>query len=151
MARPCSSCKSEFAGEINRKIKSGSSFRDISRWLKEVGDPITGTSLSLHARNHLGKPERTHGRKPVSADFLETVRDAVHEDVVAGKLRLTVRDGLSAQAQLDARLSRNHDRDLLARIAMALTGNLPMMLPVIDPDVEAIEADYRPLLTSGAD
>lgn len=150
MARPCSSCKSQHADEINRKIKSGTTFRDISRWLTEVGDPISGTSLSKHALEHVGFSPRAKGRKPPLGDFLETVRDKVHEDVVAGNLRLTVRDGLSAQAQLDARASRNHDRDLLARIAMALTGSIPQ-LHVLDPDVAAIEGEYRPLLTSGAE
>ena len=42
---------------------------------------------------------------------------------------------------------RNVDRDILARIALALTANVR----VLDPEVEALEAEYRPLLTPGAE
>lgn len=150
MGRPCSSCKSPNAQEIDRKIKSGTTLRDISRWLREIDNPITPTSLGKHAREHVGV-ERPPGRRPITGDFLETVRDQVHEDVLEGKLRLTVRDGLSAQSLLDARQKRDSDKDLMVKIAMVLTGRVEGYLPAPDPEMAAIEAEFRPLLTPGID
>ena len=83
----------------------------------------------------------------MSSDFLEAVRDRAAERLETGDLEPNLKDGMRAQALLDARLQRNADRDLLARIALALTANVR----VIDPEVEAIEAEYRPLLTPGAE
>lgn len=118
----------------------------MSRWLTERGSPITPHALGRHAVAHLSL-STPRGRRPVSSDFLTLVRDTAQAGVEDGSIAVTLKDGIRAQVALDARANRNADRDLLARIALALTGSVK----VIDPEVMAIEAEYRPLLTAGSD
>ena len=121
---------------------------DISRWLDGLGTPITRQALARHARDHLNvKP--TIGQRPVSGNFLEAVRDTAHAALDAGELRVTLRDGISAAAELNKQAARSADRDLMAKIALALTGTPLLEARVIDPELEAIEAEFRPLLASG--
>jgi hypothetical protein len=129
-------------------MRSGVANIDVSRWLSEAGAPITPHALGRHARDHLAVTP-AKGRRPVSGDFLEAVRDAAHEGLASGELAVTLKDGIAAQAQLDARAAKAKDQDLLVRISMILTGNVPLPTYRLDPEVEAIEAEFRPLLTAG--
>lgn len=144
----CASCKHPQVREINHRIREQRPLTDISRWLGELGTPITRQALARHARDHVNAPP-TRGRRPVSGNFLEAVRDAAHEGLEAGDLRVTLRDGISAAAELNKQQARNADRDLMAKIALALTGHSLTQALVLDPEIEAIEADFRPLLMSG--
>ena len=147
MARPCASCSHPRHDEIDRKLKAGSSFVDVSRWLDTTEKGITPQSVAAHAKDHLAVvPVR--GRRPVSDDFLVDVRDAAAEGLASGDLAVSLKDGIAAQKALDARASRSVDRDIMLRITMALTGQVPT-IRVIDPEREAQEAEFRPLLTSG--
>jgi len=146
MARPCSSCSSEHAQEINRKLRSGATAEDVARWLVSVGSNISVTAVRDHRRNHVKmNVPVARGRRPIATDFLEDVRDRVHEGVIAGELSLSVKDGIAAQKALDERLSRNADRDLAARLAIIMFG--PREVVMLDDEQEAIEAEFRPLLT----
>lgn len=150
MARPCSSCKHPKRDEIDRKLKGGTSFIDVERWLAATGQPtITSQSIASHAKEHLGVAS-VIGRRTMSADLAEAIRDVTHEMLASGELTPTLKDGLAASSLIDKRAARTQDRDLVLKISMALTGQLPSsVVRVIDPDVEAIEAEFRPLLTSG--
>lgn len=146
MARPCAACSSPHAAEIDHKLKAGTAHADVSRWLNEVGTPITPHAIGRHAARHLAVPA-VRGRRPVSGDFLESVRDAAAEGLASGELPVTLKDGIAAQKGIDARMARSADRDLMIRIAMTLTGSSPLLLP--DPQNAAIEGEFRELLTAG--
>jgi hypothetical protein len=149
MPRHCASCVSPHADEINRKLKAGIANADVSRWLSEVEAPITAQSIGRHAKDHLAV-EPVRGRRPVSGDFLTAVVEKAHEGVTSGDLRVSVRDGIGAQAEINRQKDRTADRDLMTKIALALTGNVLLgEARVLDPEIEAIEAEYRPLLESG--
>jgi hypothetical protein len=156
MPQTCASCKHPQSREINHRIRDGRPLVDISRWLTELHekDPsipkITRFALARHAKDHVGvEPQR--GRRPPSEDFLTAVVNAAHDGLEDGSLRVTLRDGIAAKAELNKQQARNQDRDLMAKIALALTGQSPLLTAtVIDPEIEAIEAEFRPLLTSGA-
>lgn len=147
MARPCSSCIHPKREELDRKLKAGVSFVDVARWLAESGKTITPQSIAKHAKAHVGV-QSVIGRRVPSADFLESVRDAAADGLASGELAASLKDGISAQKALDARLSRNADRDLMLKLA-ALLGGAPRQLAVYDPEVAAIEGEFRPLLGSG--
>lgn len=149
MPAPCATCDHPQVREINHRIREDRPLVDISRWLGEIGTPITRQALARHAKSHLGV-EPTRGRRPVSGDFLESVRDAAADGLASGELAVTLKDGIAAQKALDARDARDKDRDWQMRLVLALTGNVPA-LPAIDPAVEVIEGTFRPLLTSGVD
>lgn len=141
----CASCKHPQVREINHRIKEKRPLTDISRWLDTIGTPITRQALARHARDHVNV-EPVRGRRPVSGNFLEAVRDTAHEALAAGELRVTLRDGISAAAELNKQQARSADRDLMAKIALALTGHSLLEARVLDPEIEAIEAEFRPLL-----
>ena len=157
MPAPCASCKHPQVREINHRIREERSYEDISRWLKELaaqgtGYAITRQALARHHRDHLGEaPERTAGRKPLSRNFLQAVVETAQDKLENGELAVTVRDGISAQSELNRQLDRSADRDLMAKIAIALSGSAYLIgeARVIDPEVAEIEATFRPLLTSG--
>jgi hypothetical protein len=151
MARPCKACASPRAPEIARRLKAGETAISVSRWLTDAGSPIGPHALGRH-RDHIGVPA-THGRVGPSDDFLESVRDAVHERVQSGELQPGVRDGIAAQKALDAREAKEKDRDWQLRLVMALTGNVPQRPRLVDHwdrEKEAGEAEIL-ALTTGAD
>jgi hypothetical protein len=151
MSQTCASCKHPQVREINHRIRDGRPIVDIERWLTELsekgdGYKITRFALARHARDHV-KVKPPIGRRPPSSNFLEAVRDAAHDGLEEGTLRVTLRDGISAAAELNKQAARSADRDLMAKIALALTGHSPLLnARVIDPEIEAIEAEFRPLL-----
>jgi hypothetical protein len=146
----CESCQSPLAKAINQKIRARIPYTLISAWLSEEGSPITRVALSRHARAHIGSGVREPGPKPPSGDFLRTVVDRAHEGVVNGDLRVGVKDGIAAQAEINRQGERMRDQDLFIRIALALTGNVVgAEARVLDPEIDAIEATYRPLLEAG--
>jgi hypothetical protein len=153
MPGACATCRHPQVREINHRIREGRPYEDISRWLDEIKLPITRQALARHHKAHLGEvPERPQGRKPLSRNFLEAVVETAQDKLENGELAVTVRDGISAQAELNRQMDRSADRDLMAKIALALTGNV--FLPevrVLDPELAAIEAEFRPLLTAGAE
>ncbi len=145
MANPCASCDHPQVREINHRIREQRPLTDISRWLDDLGTPITRQALARHAKSHLEVvPQR--GRRAPSEDFLTSVRDRVHERMDAGEIQPSMRDGIAAQKQIDARLARNADRDLVLKIGLMLTAPRPALM---DPEVVALEAEFRPLLTAG--
>ena len=144
----CATCKHPQVREINHRLRQERPLTDISRWLEEIGTPITRQALARHLRDHLGQ-KPVVGRRPVSGNFLEAVRDAAHERLENGEVAVTLRDGISAAAELNKQAARSADRDLMAKIALALTGTVLLEARVIDPELEAIEGEFQALLTSG--
>ena len=129
-------------------IASGTSFTDIAAWLTGKGAPISRNALSRHAA-HLGEAPRAPGPRPMSDDLATAIRDRVHERLAAGDIEPGIKDGLGAQRLLDQRAADFADRDLMMRIALALTGaGQPRV--IVDPEVAAIEAEFRPLLGDGS-
>jgi hypothetical protein len=146
----CKACTSVHSRAIAQKIKAQVPYVDIARWLAEAGEPIERRALSRHAHNHIGSGDREPGPKPPSGDFLRTVVERAHEGVVSGDLRVGVKDGIAAQAEINRQGERMRDQDLFIRIALALTGNVVgAEARVLDPEIEAIEAQFRPLLEAG--
>lgn len=150
MPNNCASCEHPQVREINHRIREDRPLTDISRWLASLGTPITRQALARHAKGHLGTIP-TVGRRPVSGDFLTAVRDAAYEGLESGELTVTLKDGVRAQQLLDVRENRDADRDLVIKIAMALSGASPLQLAApVDPLNEEIEGEFR-LLSSGAE
>lgn len=149
MARPCSTCKSAHKPEIEKRIREERSYLDISRWLDEVGDPISNVAIAKHAKEHMAVIPR-RGARPFSGDLAQSVIDRVGERLEAGELEPGISDGLKAQAIKNKELAKEKDRDWQLKLALVLSGRVPLPM-LLDPAVEAIEGEYRPLLTSGAD
>lgn len=145
--RPCSSCGHARRDEIDRKLKAGASYRDVSRWLKDTGEkPIQPPAIAQHAKAHLGVAA-PRGRRPVSGDLLKDVVEAAQEGLASGELAVTLKDGISAQKALDARAARDLDRDIWAKVTIALTGGVRLGLPEPkDADLLAIEGEFEELL-----
>jgi hypothetical protein len=149
--RQCSSCSLEppLRQELDRRIKSGATLPDLNRWLASKDVKLSVNALSRHRQHVLLRPTAP-GPRPKSASFLEDVEAIAHDDMVAGVLRPSIRDAIAARGELNKQQARNQDRDLMAKIALALSGAaVPIEARVIDPEVAAIEAEFRPLLTSG--
>jgi hypothetical protein len=146
--RPCASCGHPRREEIDRKLKAGASYRDVSRWLKDTGEkPIQPPAIAQHAKAHVGV-EAPRGRRPTSADFLENVRDAAAEGLASGELNVTLRDGIQAQKALDERAKRDLDRDIWAKVTIALVGGARPALPAPrDEEAEVLEGEFRELLS----
>jgi hypothetical protein len=144
MARPCSACSSPHKDAIARMIASGTSYTDVAAWLRGKGAPITRTALSRHAP-HVGEGPRTRGPRPMSDDFLEAVRDRAYLRLAEGDIEPGIKDGIAAQSALDRRAADFQDRQLMMRIALALTATSP----VLDEETAALEASFRPLLGDG--
>jgi hypothetical protein len=122
----------------------------ISVWTRETeGGYVSRIALGNHLRQHVGVVSRA-GRRPVSDDLLEAVRDRAHERLAAGEVEPSLRDGIKAVEVIERNKARNVDRDIMLKITMALTGQLPPgVVRVIDPEVEILEAEYRVLLEGG--
>jgi hypothetical protein len=127
---------------------------DIERWLKELaaegtGYPITRQALARHAHDHV-KVEPKRGRRPPAESFLQAVVDTAQDALEEGTLRVTARDAISAQAEINRQSEKGKDRDLMLKIALALTGqSLIEQARIVSPEQEALEAEFRPLLTAG--
>ena len=156
MSQTCATCKHPLVKEVNHRLREGRQITDISRFLEDkaeegVGYKITRQALARHARDHLKVPVRAPGGTPRQSDnFLQAVVNTAHDALEEGTLRVTARDAISAQAELNRQAEKGKDRDLMLKIALALTGQTPLLeARVIDPEVEALEAEFRPLLTAG--
>lgn len=149
MARTCTCCHHAKREEIDRKLRAGVSFIDVERWLATLGTSLTSQSIAKHAKQHVGV-QSVIGRRVASGDFLENVRDAAAEGLASGDLAVSLKDGIAAQKALDARIAKEKDRDWQLKLALVLSGRVPLPM-LLDPAVEAIEGEYRPLLTSGAE
>lgn len=147
MPRPCAACTHPKRAELDRRLRSGSTIADIVLWLATTERPIQRNAVGRHANAHLGVI-RTPGPRPPQGSFLEAVRDAAHEDLEAGVLRPTITHGIAAEAEIARQRSRTVDRDIMLKITMALTGQVPSVR-VIDPELEAQEAEFRLLLEPG--
>lgn len=143
----CASCDHPQVREINHRIREDRPLTDISRWLDELGTPVTRQALSRHAKSHLGV-EPARGRRPASGRLLEAIVELGEDGLESGELGVTLKDAISARKALDARAARDVDRDILLKITLALTGHVPRVR-IIDPEMEAVEAEYRPLLNAG--
>lgn len=149
MPRNCTICDSPLRREVDRRLRTKATHEAIVLWLASQGLEIHRTAVGRHARHALPTVERRPGRQPSSDDFLTMLRDRVQADVEEGALNPSVTHGLQAQAQLDHRAERVADKELMRMIAMALTGQIPIEARVIDPEVAALEAEYRLLLPGG--
>lgn len=151
MAQPCATCEHPQVREINHRMREGLPLTDISRWLKELGQGnITRQALARHMRSHLGATPRHGGRRGAHPDFLKSIVENVAERMDAGELEPTIKDGIAAQKEVNRLAEKTADRDLMLRIALALTGNvIEGDYREIDGDQAELEAEFRPLLTAG--
>ena len=140
MARPCASCTSPHHSEIDRKLKAGATYDDVSRWLRDKHDvSISSLAIGRHAR-HIGV-ERKRGQQPYSGDYLTLVRDRAAQAVASGEAKVSVQHGLQAQAMLDNRMKQAEDKRLVLIIAQVLGGGyVPDMIegeyaemPLLEP------------------
>lgn len=143
MTRPCASCVSPHRQEIDKKLKAGSTYDDVSRWLRDKHDVgISRLAIGRHAKHAMPVGlQRKRGPQPISSDFLELVRDKAAEAVANGEAKVSVQHGLQAQAQLDARAKQTEDKRLVLVLAQVLGGGY---LP-------SVEADFRELPLLEAD
>ncbi len=156
MPRPCQICTSAHLREVDRRLRANTPHTDVALWLASVDLPVHRSTVDRHAKHTALAPARPRGPRTVSEDFLEAVRDTAHDDLRMGELKPTLRDGITAQGLLDTRTARNTDRDLMYKIALALTGHVQQ--PAIaaprddwDDERDALEGEYRALLPSGDD
>ena len=143
----CATCASPHRREIERRVRAGSPATDIERWLRETDAPISRLALGRHIRGHMALTP-VPGRRPMNADFATAVAQRAHERLEAGELEPGVADGLKATQILDARRQTQADRDLLVRIALAMTGHAAIPAAV-DPELEALEGEFRTLTEGG--
>jgi hypothetical protein len=165
----CATCSHPSRKAIESKMREGIPQGLISLWTRENPPYVSRNALGRHQRDHLGISVGA-GRKPLAGSFLEDVVSDAHEGLRAGEYKGSVALGLTAQRQLDDRDQRNADRDLVARITMALTnrdadGNPLYVGPgdeieaevyelpdgsTYDPaPMQALQAQYAALLPSG--
>ena len=153
MPGTCATCRHPQVREINHRLREERPLTDISRWLDDLGTPITRQALARHLRDHLGEaPAPQKGRRPLSKNFLEAVVQTAQDRLENGELAVTVRDGISAQAEINRQQDRSADRDLMLKIGLALTGggNFPR---IVSPEVDEIEGEFREqlMVTAGDD
>lgn len=149
MPRSCASC--DFGPELDRQLRAGVPLTILSAYTRAQGSPISAKALGRHRSTHLGQLTAS-GRKPVSDDFLAAIRDDAASRLADGEIRATVKDGIAAQRGIDARESRDKDRDWQLRLAMVLSGRLPAGVVIeLEPASAAIEAEFRPLLETGTE
>ena len=153
MSQTCSVCSSPLVREIDRRARANTPAVDIELWAQSQGSTLTRHAIGRHLRaGHApGAVNRPRGPRVVSDDFLTAVRDAAHEDLAAGELRPTLRDGIASQVALDQRTARYQDRQLMARIALALTGSPLLDRPrdEWDDERDALEGEFRALVAGG--
>jgi hypothetical protein len=150
MPRPCSLCESPHSKEVLRRLKGGQPHDDIVLFLGSVGVEVHRTTVGRHAKHALPEVRRT-GPRPPGASFLEDVEANAWDDMALGLLRPTIRDAIGARAELNKQSARFSDRDLMMKIALAMTGHSLIEARVIDPEREALEAEFQKLLPSGDD
>lgn len=146
MPTPCATCDHPQVREINHRLREGLPLTDISRWLDEKGPPITRQALSRHAKGHLGVLVPHGGRRGATGRLLEYTVEMVEEALDNGSIVPTLKDGMKAIEIMDARAAKSKDQDLLVRISMILTGNIPVAA-LADPEVQVIEGEFRQLLS----
>lgn len=151
MPRPCSSCDSPFARELDRQLRADVPLTVLSAWTRAQGSAISRNALARHRRDHIGRVTAP-GRKPVSDDLLAAIRDDAAARLADGEIRATVKDGIAAQRGIDAREAREKDRDWQLRLALVLSGRAsPGVVIELDPAAAAIEREFRPLLETGTE
>ena len=140
MPRPCASCAHPRRAELDRRLRSGSTLADAARWTR---DPENAPAIGINAlgrhRAHLGVTSTPSGPRPKAATFLEAVRAVAWEDLEAGATRPSIKDGISADAELNRQRLQGDFRDLARAAYMALTGQIPGLGDGIP------EAEYREL------
>lgn len=78
---------------------------------------------------------------PTTDDFATLVREEARRKLLAGELRVTTQDGLSAQNLLDKREEKKKDRELMAQMGLLLArGSEP---PPMLEATTTIEGDYQ--------
>jgi hypothetical protein len=149
MARPCSICQSAHVKEVDRRLKAAQPATDVVLFLASVGLDVHRTSVGRHARHALGSVIRPRGPRPVGASFLGAVVDTAWANIEDGTAHVSTGDGIKAASELARQQDRGQDRDLIAKITIALTGgsNLPR---IVGPEVDALEAEFRQLLPGDA-
>jgi hypothetical protein len=126
MPNVCKVCTAQHGRAADQKLRAGETATSVAAWLTAQGEPISRAAVSRHATSHLALAARPSGPRPVSGEFLTDVRDMVHQDMAAGVLRPSMRDGLTAQKLLDDRSEKFADRELMARIAQVLGQATPV-------------------------
>jgi hypothetical protein len=144
----CKTCEHPQRKEIERQSKAGVPATMISVWTKEVeGGYVSRLALGKHLREHVGIVSRA-GRRPDAGRLLEEIVAQGEEGLEDGTLRVTLKDAIAAQKALDTRAARLMGEEWQLKLVLALTGHAARVR-VIDPELEAFEAEFRPLLESG--
>lgn len=60
--KQCKACNSQHRAEIDRRLLDGQSVREVSRWLKSIGESISHESVAAHRRAHLAVIEEAKTR-----------------------------------------------------------------------------------------
>lgn len=144
----CKTCEHPNRREIERQQRAGVPDSILAPATRDMdGGYVSRLALGRHRREHLGVAGKP-GRREMAADLATAIRDRTHERLVEGELEPTIRDGLGAQQLLDKRSERDIDRDIWARITIAMSGNRPR--PRLEPELDVMEAEYRVLAEGGS-
>ena len=141
MPTRCATCSAPTRREIERQMRADVPDTTLASWTRDNPPYISRLALGKHRREHLGV-DTAPGRKPVSGDFLELVRDDAYTGLVEGRYQGGVTHGLKAQELLDKRQQMGASAEVLAQIAMALTGQIApdYTLRVLTPEEAEFEA-----------
>jgi hypothetical protein len=146
-SRPgCTVCSSAFASQVNALAARGISSAEIARTLPAFGrqtirDHRLGCLATTEVTTKNGRP---NVEVQVDDDFATAIQRKALENLKAGKLRVTARDGLNAQALIDRREERSEDRKFMLNLARVLSGAGGIAPP------EVIDAEFveMPMLSA---
>ena len=115
----CSLHEGPKAALVAEGILQGLSAYKIEEKVRAAGYPVKARTILRHQRNCGSKKQITllHG-----TDVAEMVRDKVANELAQGKLRVNVKDGLTAQALIDRREEKRASREFMLNLAQLLSG-----------------------------
>lgn len=150
-------------------LARGESFREIEREMKASGFAIKGEAVSKHfdrclqrdIRNVTSTPAVTEAQQRMLAnltpeqqlDFAVLVERKAIEELQAGRLRVSTKDGIAARALLDRREERADNHQFMMNLARVLTGAgsaAPEQLTGPVEEGEYVELPENPLLAPPA-
>lgn len=165
----CRVCRGPKNQEINDMLARGESFREIEREMRAAGWPIKSESVSKHFDRCLSRDIRNIVSVPAVAaaeerllagltpeqreDFAVLVERKAIEELQAGRLRVSTKDGIAARALLDRREDRADSRTFMLNLARVLTGAgspAPALLTGPIDEGEYVELPENPLLAPEA-
>jgi hypothetical protein len=105
------------------------------------GGYVSRLALGNHFRKHMALTP-AKGRRPMTGDLAKDIIGRVSERMESGEIEPRISDGLKAVALVDRREAADLDRNIWAKVTLAISGAMPpRQLP--DPDVSILEAEYR--------